>query len=71
MTAEVFVGNEASCRVLEKNGYRREPGAQARPISDDALRSDREQWVFTLTRSDFDENHHGREPLEEDVSIAS
>ncbi len=69
LTAEVFSGNEASCRVLEKNGYRREPGVQMRPLTDDALRSDREQWVFTLARSAFAEMHEGRVPLEEEVRV--
>ena len=70
LMAEVFTGNDASCRVLEKIGYRRERSVRTRPLTDTPLRADREEWLYTLKRSEFDRLHGGRAPRGEQVRVA-
>ena len=53
--ANVFVGNVASRRALEKSGF--EVAHVSRPVLDGAVR---EQWHMTLTRSRFE--RAGRRP---------
>lgn len=52
--AEVFVGNEASCRILEKNGYTRDPRLYASRFSAGERDVDRERWRYSLSRKDFE-----------------
>lgn len=69
LTAEVFLGNEASARVLAKNGYEREPAPRMRPIEDHPTEVDREQWIFSLTRSRFERIFARRRPVLERVEL--
>jgi len=47
--AEVFVGNAASARVLEKNHYVRAPQTVTREVGDGV----REEWVYDLDRERY------------------
>ena len=69
LTAEVFVGNDASARVLEKIGYEREPAVRTQPIVGHPTRVDRDEWVFTLTRARFERAHDGWRPVSERVEL--
>lgn len=55
--AEVFLGNDRSCRVLEKNGYERSADSHPRVIEG---RPDREEWAYELARERYLELADGR-----------
>lgn len=66
VTAEVFVGNHASCRVLERNGFRRERTLRRVPeIPPDV--PGHERWIYTLTRGDYVAKHGDFRPLREEI----
>ena len=67
LSAEVFVGNHASCRVLEKAGFRREMTIHTAPEVPETGRG-RERWIYLLTRGDFDSSTPP-EPREQDVHL--
>jgi RimJ/RimL family protein N-acetyltransferase len=48
VTAEVFVGNHASARVLEKVGFTREAQRATRPLDGAPGRADRARWMYSL-----------------------
>lgn len=54
LLAEVFIGNDASCRVLEKNGYTRDPRLYASRFSAGERDVERERWRYSLSREDFE-----------------
>jgi RimJ/RimL family protein N-acetyltransferase len=60
--ANVFVGNVASRRALEKSGF--ELAHVSRPVFDGAVR---EQWHMSLTRSQFQGERAGRGPRSAEV----
>lgn len=49
LVAEVFLGNEASRRVLDKNGFACDPTTHRRRFSGRLPDVDRERWRYTLT----------------------
>ncbi|MFT5052661.1 MAG: ribosomal-protein-alanine N-acetyltransferase [Chlamydiales bacterium] len=64
VTAEVFVGNHASCKVLERNGFQRESRTQRAPGVPIHARGS-ERWFYTLTRGDYTRaNADYRAPVE-------
>ncbi len=72
LTAEVFVGNDASARVLEKSGFRRERTLRQTTFDTPAGpgSGSREQWVYTLTPSDFARRAEPQPLVEEQVERA-
>ena len=69
MTAEVFVGNDASARVLEKIGYEREPAVSTQPLVGHPTLVDKEEWMFTLTSTAFEREHAEWKPATERVEL--
>ena len=70
LVAEVFEGNDASARVLEKVGY--EPsaeGADLLPLAEEPLEIDRPKELWVLGRRRFERLHAGWAPSEERVRI--
>jgi RimJ/RimL family protein N-acetyltransferase len=64
MTACVFVGNHASRRVLEKNGYELIHVARNQVVKRGRLI---DEWYFTLARHDFERLHAGWAPRRERI----
>jgi len=60
--ADVFLGNEASCRVLEKNGFERMPGSSVLELPDGTRR---DEWRFRLEREAFERAQHPAPRLED------
>ena len=54
LTAEVFEGNLASARVLERVGYLREESVALRPLGGEELEIDRVRWTYVLSRQRFE-----------------
>lgn len=69
LTAEVFVGNDASARVLEKIGYEREPAVRTQPIVGHPTLVDRDEWMFTMTSAEFERRHAEWKPVKERVEF--
>ena len=69
MTAEVFLGNAASVRVLEKVGYERERSIETKPLPRGSEEIDRPKDLFSLTRRSFEAIHADRTPVEEWVLL--
>lgn len=69
LTAEVFVGNDASARVLEKIGYAREPAVRTQPILGHPTLVDKDEWMFTLTRAEFERTHADWRPVRERIEL--
>ena len=57
LVAEVFHGNDASARVLEKVGYRRRPGIELASLPGEPSELDRPKWHYSLIRNDFERTH--------------
>ncbi len=53
LTATVFVGNDASARLLEKVGYQREVNGRGVPVVGRPTELDRDSWAFAMTPLDF------------------
>jgi ribosomal-protein-alanine N-acetyltransferase len=68
VTAAVFVGNAGSRRVLEKNGFLMVHTARRNARKGDRLV---DEWLFTLTRHDFDAASAGWAPAFERVAFAT
>lgn len=66
MTAEVFLGNAASARVLRKNGFDCDPYVHHRQMPDG---SERQANLYTLTARRFERLFGGRVPEEELVLL--
>jgi len=64
MTACVFVGNHASRRVLEKNGYELIHLAKNQVVKRGKLI---DEWYFTLSQHDFERRYGAWAPLREHV----
>lgn len=66
VTAEVFVGNQGSCRVLEKNGFQRQRTVRRVPELP-PTDPGHERWIYTLTLGDFLRAEPGYAPRSERV----
>ena len=62
LTAEVFLGNTASCRVLEHNGFERQAETQfcELPANPGEMPERREEWIYRQTRDAFEKMRAAR-----------
>ena len=67
VVAEVFLGNEASVRVLEKNAFVRAPRTQRRPLPDGSSRT---AWSYSRTRRSWARDEGRVRPVRERVELA-
>ena len=70
MTAVVFVGNDASARLLEKVGYVRELDAHGVPLVGRPTELDQDSWTYGMTPFDFRRASGEWRVLEEQVELA-
>lgn len=69
LTATVFLGNDASARLLEKVGYVRETSANGEPLVGRPTELDRDSWTYGMSRFDFARARGEWRPEVEEVEL--
>lgn len=69
MIAEVFVGNERSSRLLERQGFRRAEEAASAQLDDQGNATERPVWTYTLGRRTWLRDDRAVEPVAAEIVV--